>query len=166
MITKTKVILFLVDLFLIFTYLLFYLCFCLSLFPSFCFICFPTCWLLALFLRFVLSVYCFSSCLFICSRLLLALFYILLFFLFCWFVFSLMFSFVCVSDPQSFVSVQRINMFLCCEDLDTNSVTYAADAGKLLGTWKCETYTCIVVCWHRVVNIAATIKKSRKLQLM
>ncbi|PVD27621.1 hypothetical protein C0Q70_12787 [Pomacea canaliculata] len=35
---------------------------------------------------------------------------------------------------ESFVSVQRINRFLCCEDLDTNSVTYAADAGELLGT--------------------------------
>ncbi|PVD27667.1 hypothetical protein C0Q70_12834 [Pomacea canaliculata] len=29
---------------------------------------------------------------------------------------------------QAFVSVQRINRFLCCEDLDTNSVTYAKDA--------------------------------------
>ncbi|PVD27664.1 hypothetical protein C0Q70_12831 [Pomacea canaliculata] len=29
---------------------------------------------------------------------------------------------------QAFVSVQRINRFLCREDLDTNTVTYAADA--------------------------------------
>ncbi|XP_025100028.1 multidrug resistance-associated protein 1-like [Pomacea canaliculata] len=41
-------------------------------------------------------------------------------------------SIVIPMTVQSLVSVQRINEFLCCEDLDTNSVTCAADAADAI----------------------------------
>lgn len=47
--------------------------------------------------------------------------------------FFLLFSDSFISDSQAFVSVQRINTFLCSEDLDDNNVTYDADAGTLPG---------------------------------
>ncbi|PVD27622.1 hypothetical protein C0Q70_12788 [Pomacea canaliculata] len=41
---------------------------------------------------------------------------------------------------QAFVSVQRINTFLCSEDLDDNTVTYDADAGSAISV-RCGTFT-------------------------